>query len=458
MPLDAFDAHIRMMPEPKLELLDGRFLVGNSAGNMQLLRYLLDGWGPVAALPMAPAELWRQALHQGFRQFDPPPIEKPLDSWHAWAAQLAYAIDLPPAGPMVDGPHAAARERLTMNLFRLAGEHQFAHVSGRDVVVRLGEDALTPDVFAVGSQRAHRLNEHYLDGPANLVVEILLPGHETYDGDIKRCRYAAAGVEDFWIIDPRRRSAEFLRLAAQQYRACAADADGKYRPATFPGLAFQLDLLWKGESWIREPNPFSVEAEMPRISKKLTKGGSGWGDLAFDPLPGLEARRLSFAEFMSWAPPAKFEVIDGKRWVGGSRGSRNVIGMILRTEGLARAVTVQHPHAWVMALMQAEQERATDAERRRHCWEVARRAAAELREQFEFSRLVVIGDLVRPKPLNAWSDITLVAFDLTEDQDIWDASRYLYKHYRDEIGLNLIEYDHATRSEQEEAAAAGVEV
>ena len=132
--------------------------------------------------------------------------------------------------------------------------------------------------------------------------------------------------------------------------------------------------------------------------------------------------------------------------------------MILRTEGLAKAVTVAHPREWVAALAHAEEERSADPERRSHWWEVARRAAAELRERFEFGRLVVIGDLVRPKPLNLWSVIKMVAFDLDKKQDTWDASHYLYERYRDEPDINLIEYKYVSRSEKDEVATAGADV
>ena len=153
MPHDKFDEHIRVMPEPKLELLDGRFVVGNGAGNLQLLRHLLNGWGVEAAVPMASVESWCQALYQGFRSFESPALERPLAVWHAWAAQVSYAPDLAPAGPMLDGKHGFTQQRLTMDLFGLANQHRFAHVSGRDVVMRLGEDAVTPDLFVVGPKR-----------------------------------------------------------------------------------------------------------------------------------------------------------------------------------------------------------------------------------------------------------------------------------------------------------------
>lgn len=456
---DDFDRRSRELPEPKLELLDGLLTVGNGAGNMQLLRHVLDGWGAEAAVPMAPEELWRQALCQGFRSLDPPTPGKPADVWRAWAAQVSYAPDLPPAGPMRDGKHASARERLLMGLYGLAREHgDFAQAFGRDIVMRLGQDAFTPDVFAVSPRHEHRLNDHYLNGPGDLVIEILLRGREAYDREVKRRRYEAGGVGEYWIIDPVRRKTEFLRLGDDGFRSSNLDADGKYRPRAFPRLAFQPARLWESDSWGHGPNPFTIEAEMPCACPGKDKGGEGWGDLAFDPRPELRPLPLSFDEFISWAPEAKFELIDGKPWVGGSRGSRNVIGLLLRTEGLAKAVTVLHPSKWVAALALAEQERAADAERRAHWWNVARRVAAELRTRFGYGRLVVIGDLVRSRPLNLWSDITLVAFDTPEGRSTWEASHFLFERYRDEPDVNLLKYEHASRSEQEEVAAVGVEV
>jgi len=88
MPGDDFDRYIAEMPEPKLELYNGRLVVGNDAGNLVLLRHLLEGWGAEAAMPMAEAGLWWQALHQGFQSFGPPDPDKPASVWRAWAAQL----------------------------------------------------------------------------------------------------------------------------------------------------------------------------------------------------------------------------------------------------------------------------------------------------------------------------------------------------------------------------------
>jgi Uma2 family endonuclease len=457
MPTDRFDRMLEDLSEPKLELIDGRLAVGNGSSNLQLLRHLLEGWGAEAAVPMAPAALWWEALERGFERFQPPRSSKPASVWQAWAGQLSYAPELLQAGPMLDGTHRGAREALMMGLFGIAREHRFAHVSGRDVIMRLGEDAFTPDVFAVGPERSNLLNRHYLDGPADLAIEVLLRGHEDRDRQFKRQRYGVGGVREYWLVDPVHKVVECLLWDGHVYRPHFVGTDGTHRSAVFPGLAFLPQKLWEHDGWGHGPNPFCLESPLPAVARGYGKGGVAWGDLDFDPRPGLTSRPLSFEEFASWAPEAKYELMDGKPWVGGSRGSRNVVGLLLRTEGLAKTVTVLHPREWIAALARAEEERATDAERRAHWWQVAREAAGLLRARFGLSGLTVIGDLLREQPLDLWSMITLVASDLPDRHDTWEAAQFLYEKYRDEPDIDLIRYEHATRSERQ-AVGRGVEV
>lgn len=460
MSREAIDRWQDEMPEPKLELLDGRLAVGNDAGNLRLFQHLLEGWGAASALPMASADLWGEALALGFKDFDPPSPRKPLSVWQSWAAQLSYVPQLPEAGPMLNGKHRAIRESLTMGLFHLTGLEGFAHVHGRDVLMRLKDDGFTPDVFVVGSEGSGRINQHYLDGPADLVIEVLLRGHERYDREVKRQRYGMGGVPEYWLVDPIEQMVEFLRWTGQEYRTHPPDTDGTYRPWKFPGLRFDPRKLWERESvWQRGPNPWTVEAPIPKVSPGYTEGGIQWGDLAFDPQPDLLPRPLSFEQFASWAPEAKFEYIDGKPWVGGSRGSRNVLGVLLRTEGLAKAMTVLHPREWIAALQQAEEDRAAEPHRRERWWQGAHKAVAMLRKKFGYGRMVVIGDLLRPEPLSPWSDVALVALDPpTKKRDTLEVSRFLYEKFPEDPDINLIEHKYATKSERQSIAAEGVEV
>jgi predicted nucleotidyltransferase len=60
----------------------------------------------------------------------------------------------------------------------------------------------------------------------------------------------------------------------------------------------------------------------------------------------------------------------------------------------------------------AERERLALVEREARAWELARRAAALLREQFGAVRVVVFGSLTHPGLFTEWSDVDLAAWGL----------------------------------------------
>ncbi len=60
---DLFNDFCRQGTEGKLELIDGKLIVGNSiVGSRLLLRQILQGWGAEAAVAIAPVSLWIEAL------------------------------------------------------------------------------------------------------------------------------------------------------------------------------------------------------------------------------------------------------------------------------------------------------------------------------------------------------------------------------------------------------------
>lgn len=103
---ERIDQFERETPEPKLELIEGRLIIGNSRdGSRYFLHDLLTGWGAQAAVPFAPTDLWRTALCQAFASLTPPQASAPLANWQAWAARVVFEPCLAPAGPRETGPH-----------------------------------------------------------------------------------------------------------------------------------------------------------------------------------------------------------------------------------------------------------------------------------------------------------------------------------------------------------------
>lgn len=83
--------------------------------------------------------------------------------------------------------------------------------------VRVGERLYRePDVCFMLGQNAGRRNDAFWTG-ADLVVEVISDSNRDHDVTTKRSEYAAAGIPEYWIIDPGSRSISIFTLAAGQY-------------------------------------------------------------------------------------------------------------------------------------------------------------------------------------------------------------------------------------------------
>ena len=103
-----------------------------------------------------------------------------------------------------------------------------------------------PDLLFVGREHADRLEETYLRGPADLVVEIVSPESIARDRGDKFVEYEEEGFSEYWIIDPLRQRAEFYQLDGHgRYAAIQPDADGVYHARAVPGFWLRADWLWQ---------------------------------------------------------------------------------------------------------------------------------------------------------------------------------------------------------------------
>ena len=404
-------------PEGKLELIGGRLIVGNSlAGSRYLLWSLLQDLGPHAALALAPLDRWWAALG---RAFDAPPHLSTSQDWEAWAAGQPAPPQPPPTGPSFDPQHYAADVGLTMALWQAAEGGNLGRVLRHDFVMRLGDDGFTPDLLLIGHARRERLLEHYLDGPADLVIEIILPGGAAPELETKRRLYAAGGVPSYWVVDPAARTVTCFELQDGTYAVQQPDADGRYRPSAISELAFEPTRLWdmideeRLGRWGKTPDCFEVVAPAGKQeSWPVDRVPYVYDPLPFAPRITLQPTPISFDEYIGWCPEAKFERVDGMPYIGGWNGTRNALGLLLMTFGLENSVILLSPQAWVAALGAEQASRQQDAARRDQWWSRAHEVVEDLRRHAGVERAAVIGDLVHPAPLDYWSELTLVVWDL----------------------------------------------
>jgi len=103
-----------------------------------------------------------------------------------------------------------------------------------------------PDLLFVARARQDRLKATYLDGAADLVVEIASPESGARDRGEKFYEYEAGGVREYWLVDPERQQAEFYGVGAEgRYRLIFAGSEGVFRSEVLPGFWLQVEWLWQ---------------------------------------------------------------------------------------------------------------------------------------------------------------------------------------------------------------------
>lgn len=102
------------------------------------------------------------------------------------------------------------------------------------------------DILFIAQERLNLLQPAFLDGPADLVVEIISPESDERDRGEKFIEYEAAGVREYWLIDPLREEAMFYQLTPRgRYRLVVPSSEGVYHSAVIAGLWLRVEWLWQ---------------------------------------------------------------------------------------------------------------------------------------------------------------------------------------------------------------------
>ena len=130
-----------------------------------------------------------------------------------------------------------------MDLF--ARRHDLGAVVGDHYAQRLDETIRVPDVAFFKKSSLDRVKPTHSEGGADLVVEIVSPDSGARDRGEKFDEYERAGIEEYWVVDPRRRLAEFYRLREGLYAPVLPDAEGRVFSSALPGFFVRVAWLWE---------------------------------------------------------------------------------------------------------------------------------------------------------------------------------------------------------------------
>lgn len=229
------------------------------------------------------AELVEQSIHQRIAAMDLPTASRPwTPTWepiripmtfeefldapfphNRWEFVDGEAVEM----PGVDYAHTLVHGWLHVLLYSWTEQERLGQVllAGYTLPTENRARGREPDLMFVKAGHEDRCQPKNLEGPADACVEVISPGTRGTDRRHKAREYARKGVSEYWIIDPRRKIADFLVLEADHYVMGDVSDDGIFHSTVIAGV--WIDPLWL---WDRPP----VRDVLERWSKPSSAGTS----------------------------------------------------------------------------------------------------------------------------------------------------------------------------------------
>lgn len=148
----------------------------------------------------------------------------------------------------VAAPPSRLHQEVLFRLTLLVGNLVTATKSGRayfsPVDVRFSaHDLVQPDLIYIRRERLHLYRGHIMDGPPDLVMEVISPSNRGYDLTEKARLYEKYGVPEYWVFDPENPKSTHLVLIDGSHVHVFPE-DGLYHSTVIDGLTIDLTVLF----------------------------------------------------------------------------------------------------------------------------------------------------------------------------------------------------------------------
>jgi Uma2 family endonuclease len=142
--------------------------------------------------------------------------------------------------------HQIVSRNLLWTLENYVRDKNLGHTLNAPVDVVLSDTTVVqPDLIFICREREHIIKKNYIDGPPDLVIEILSPGRENLDRLVKMKQYALLGVPEYWLVDFEARLLEQYVLRGQLFERAGVFSED-FSPSLFPDLTIRMSAVFKG--------------------------------------------------------------------------------------------------------------------------------------------------------------------------------------------------------------------
>lgn len=153
-------------------------------------------------------------------------------------------------GELIMSPSPATlHQRVSRNLFRVLDEYGKAPGEVLYAPIDLYIDkrtVLQPDLTYISNSNKNIITLRGIEGPPDLVVEIISPSNMFYDRNTKKEKYLEFGVKEYWIVDPMHVTLEIYlcRQPDPELPYLSLTGEGKVTSTVLPSLQFDLKSIF----------------------------------------------------------------------------------------------------------------------------------------------------------------------------------------------------------------------
>lgn len=103
-----------------------------------------------------------------------------------------------------------------------------------------------PDILVLMPKHLHFISKRGVEGPPDLVVEVISPSDPQHDRAVKRSLYAHGGVSEYWLVSPEAGIIEVLTLQDEDYRThVRAGDDELVTSPLLPDVGFPASAVFE---------------------------------------------------------------------------------------------------------------------------------------------------------------------------------------------------------------------
>jgi Uma2 family endonuclease len=176
-------------------------------------------------------------------------LEKYAGDFYEWVGGVPVKL------PIIDARHDALMQYLVTFFAAYFELRPVGVIRIVGFVMKLTATAREPDLQIILHSNPGQLTPTYMDGPADIVIEIVSPESVQRDHGEKFAEYEKGKVPEYWIVDSIHQETRFYRLGETGlYAPQTEDAKGHYRTPALPGLILDVSLLWQADL----PGPLAI--------------------------------------------------------------------------------------------------------------------------------------------------------------------------------------------------------